>query len=168
MSFQRLVRLPTDLWARRATMLIVAPFFLAAIPPLCPAADYLELPAGVIHVALPPGDMKIEYTVKNKKPLLRISVGQTVVQARTVFFGDGKHATEYEAREDGIHCYLSKKDRKGFVITGEIEASVGSSEILEDGLYYRVDELKPGSIYLTTPSISFRFKRAAKPHPSQP
>ena len=59
--------------------------------------DALKLPEGVIHVALPPGTIHLE-RVFNKKgePLLRVSVGEMVIEARHVFIGDGKAATEYE------------------------------------------------------------------------
>jgi hypothetical protein len=93
---------------------------------------------------------------------LRITVGKTVIVAQTVFFGDGKCATEYEARKDGIH-WLSPKDRTGFTVTGDIIDHAGGTTSVAFGEYLTVDKLKPGSIYVTTPSIKCQFDAAPKP-----
>ena len=130
-----------------------------ALPRPCAAGDYLDLPAGVIHVTLPPGDIKIEYTVKDKKPLLRITVGQTVIVAHTVFFGDGKNAKQMSAAEDGIHRV---SPGGGDIVTdGSIEWSGGTHTFV--GGYISVDQLKRGSVYLTTPTVKFKFQPEPKP-----
>ncbi len=131
------------------------------IPRYCSAAEYLDLPAGVTHIALPPGAVKIEYTVKNKKPLLRISVGNTAVVAQSVFFGDGKSAAQYEATKAGIHRPHADGS-EGPLDDGEIISEPGSTEVRLDG-GLPVARLKPGSVYITTPSVTFEFGPAAKP-----
>ena len=102
----------------------------------------------------------MEYTVKNKKPLLRISSGKTVVVARSVFLGDGKAATEFVALKDGI-MWANTDGSMGVVIDGKIEHGVGTTIGAED--FITVDKLKPGSVYVTTPSIKFMFGPAPKP-----
>jgi hypothetical protein len=129
-----------------------------------PTEEYLDLPEGVIHVALPPGKMKMEYTIKKEKPLLRVSAGKAVIEARTIFLGDGKAATQFEATKEGIH-WPSAKGEKGFVIDGEWTNEPGSTIGATAENYITVDQLKSGSVYVTTPSIKFEFKPAAKPKP---
>jgi hypothetical protein len=125
------------------------------------ADEYLDLPAGVIHVALPPGDMKIEYTVKDKKPLLRITVGRTVVIAKAVFFGDGKSAKQMSAAEDGIH-WVDAAGGGDVVTNGSITEGTGGTHTFVGG-YLPVNQLKSGSVYLTTPSVLFKFGAPRKP-----
>jgi hypothetical protein len=137
---------------------------LAATPPLCSAEEYLDLPEGVIHVALPPGAMKLEYTVKGDKPLLRVSAGKAVIVARNVFLGDGKSATEFEATRRGIH-WPYPDGRPGSVVGVDIIYEPGSTIGVLGGAYLSVKQLKPGSVYITTPSIKFDFRPAAKPKP---
>ena len=147
---------------RSAVALAIVGCILAATPLPCSTEEYLDLPEGVIHVALPPGAIKMEYTVKNGKPLLRLTAGKAVIEARTVFLGDGKAATQFEATKEGIH-WPSAKGEKGFVVDGEITHEPGSTIGVLGGDYLTVDQLKPGSVYVTTPSIKFDFRPAPKP-----
>jgi hypothetical protein len=124
------------------------------------AQEGLDLPDGVIHIALPPGEVKWEYTIKKAKPFLRLSAGKAVIEAQCVFYGDGKAATRFEATNEGIH-WPSSKGKKGFVLDGTMIEEPGSIISVQEGNYFTVDQLKPGSLYVTTPSITFRFGRAA-------
>ena len=137
---------------------------LAAAPPPCSAEEYLNLPEGVIHVALPPGALKIVNTVKGDKPLLRVSAGKAVIVARNVFLGDGKHATEFEATKRGIH-WANPDGKPPLGGSGLIICDPGLTIEVRGGTYLSVDQLKPGSVYITTPSIKFDFRPAAKPKP---
>ena len=139
---------------RSATALMIAWFVMTATPTDCLADDYLDLPEGVIHVALPPGPVKMEYTFKNKKPLLRISSGSTVVVAHSIFLGDGKAATQFVALKDGI-MWAHTDGSMGFVVDGVIEHDVGTTIGTAD--FITVDKLKPGGVYVTTPSLKFKF-----------
>ena len=56
-----------------------------------------KLPNGVIWLKLPPGTVSIENTLKDGVPVLRLSVGKTVLEAPTLFLGDRFGATKYEA-----------------------------------------------------------------------
>jgi hypothetical protein len=123
----------------------------------CPGQEPLALPEGVTHVALPPGALKIERIFRNKKPLLRLSVDKTVIEGRSLFLGDGKNALEYEATKEGVH-HVSRTRPKGFVIDGVEVNEPGSTLGALGGNFITVDQLKPGSVYLTTPSIKFEFK----------
>ena len=148
---------------RISAALITALIAVLVPPDSSYAGDYLDLPAGVIHVALPPGEIKIEYMVKNDKPLLRITVGKMEIIAHAVFFGDGKAATEFEAAKDGIHWVSpkeKKEGKKGFVIDGEMHWEGGS--VVVEGDYLTVDKLKQGSVYLTTPTVKFEFRQSEK------
>ena len=67
---------------RNAAAVMIAWCVLATAPSPGNAEEYLDLPTGVIHVALPPGPIEMKYTVKNDKPLLRLSSGKAVIVAQ--------------------------------------------------------------------------------------
>jgi hypothetical protein len=146
---------------RRVLLMAVAVGLLLAADaptkgaPAPPAKDRedkeaLNLPEGVIHVSLPPGTIEwVRVFNKNGEPLLRVSVGKTVIEARHVFIGDGKAATEYEATKDGI-LWPSVKSRKGPLLKdGGMSWESGTTGVAP-GDFLAVDKLKPGSLYLTT------------------
>src|SRR6266542_279684 len=112
--------------------LAVSACAVVAIPCSCSADEHLDLPDGVTHVAIPRGDGKIEYTVKDKKPLLRITVGQTVIVAQTVFFGDGKNAKQMSAAEDGIH-WVATGGTADHVVDGSITEGAGGRHTFVGG-----------------------------------
>src|SRR5689334_5864347 len=100
---------------RRAALLIAAVMSLLLVKdapingaPAPATKDEIVLPEGVIHVSLPPGVIEWERIFKSGKPLLRVTVGKTVIEARNVFIGDGKAAAEAEATRDGIHWPTAK------------------------------------------------------------
>jgi hypothetical protein len=115
---------------------------------------------GVIHVALPPGKVRMENIVRGGKPLLRLTVGKTVIETRTLFLGDSKGVQQFEAIKEGMH-WVPAKGGKGFVIDGVDAREPGSTIAVED--YLKVENLKAGSLYVTTPSINFLWGAAAKP-----
>jgi len=149
---------------RRTLGVLIVGYALAATPSPCSAEEYLNFPEGVIHVALPPGALKMQNTVNGDKPLLRVSAGKAVVVARRVFLGDGKSATEFEATKRGIH-WANPDGTPPLGGSGLIICGPGLTIEVRGGTYLSVDQLKPGSVYITTPSIKFDFRPAAKPKP---
>jgi len=113
-------------------------------------------------MALPSGAINVQCTTKDDKPRLRISVGKTVVVAQCVYCGDGKSATKYEATKKGIHNPHAN-GAEGLLIKGEIDIDPASVIVHADGDFIAVSELKPGSIYITTPSVKFEFRPKPKP-----
>jgi hypothetical protein len=90
-----------------------------------------------------------------------VSVDKTVIEARDVFIGDGKAATKYEALKEGIH-WASPTGERGFIVDGVIEEHPGSSTTVTGRDIFTLAELKPGSLYLTTPSINYEFRDPLK------
>ena len=142
---------------RLPTLVMAGSFVLgAASGPPCAGQEPLNLPKGVIHVALPPGEFRMEHIMKDGKPLVRVSVGKTVIDAQVVYLGDGKHATVFEATKEGT--LWKRPNGKGFVFGGGVGTYEPGTRIgVLGGHYYRVEQLKAGSIYLTTPSILIDF-----------
>jgi hypothetical protein len=99
-------------------------------------------------------------------PTLRLTVGQTVVEADRIFFGDGKMATLYEVTEEGIH-WASPTGRKGFVFhhTMEWDPPAGTVDVGKND--WTPDELKPGSLYVVTRSVKFAYQPRPKLAPKQ-
>jgi hypothetical protein len=125
----------------------------------------LDLREGVIHISLPPGTIEWERVFNTKgEPLLRVSIGGTVIEARQVFIGDGKGATLYEATEKGIH-WPSVPGGEGPTVGG-MEWNSGTTA-LSPGDFVPLDKLKPGNLYLTTqdPNHKFEFPPIAKDKP---
>jgi hypothetical protein len=118
------------------------------------------LPDGVIHVALPPGAVRLEKIDRKGKPLLRVSVGKTVIEARNIFLGDFKGATEYEATKDGVH-WVRPGGKEGPVFGGVQTHEPGSEIAVQD--YVKVENLKAGSLFITTPTVKFLWGADAKP-----
>ena len=137
---------------------------LACSAPGLGAQEGLVLPDGVTHVALPPGELRMENVVRNGKPLLRLTVGKTVIETRTIFLGNGKGATHYEAIKEGMH-WVPPEGGKGFVVDGVQTFEPGNTIGEPSPNFIRVQNLKPGSIYITTQSIKFEFGPGAKAKP---
>ncbi len=115
-----------------------------------------DLPDGVIFIALPPGDLRMEDVERNGKPLLRFSVGKTVVEARELFLGDGKGALHFEATKMGIHDVPPGGGEGGYISGVQ---TYGEGTVLgTKGGFLKVTQLKTGSIYLIAPSIRFVFR----------
>jgi hypothetical protein len=126
--------------------------------------ERLKLSEGVIHVQLPPGEVRMENIARFGKTLIQLSVGKTVIEAKTMFLGDPKGATRFESTKEGIH-WTPASGGKGFTF-GNGSASVREpATTIGDPDFYTLDKLKPGSVFVTTPSIRFVFGQAAKPRP---
>src|SRR5436190_82985 len=65
--------------------------------------DKPNLPDGVVHIALPPGEIRMEHVIGNNKPLVRVSVDKVMIESRILFLGDTEGATRFDAANDGIH-----------------------------------------------------------------
>ena len=124
------------------------------------AQERPPLPDGVIHIALPPGPVRMENIVRNGKPLLRVSVGKTVIETRTLFLGDAKGAQQIEAIKEGMD-WVPAKGGRGVAIDGVDMHGRGDTIGAED--FLTLDKLKAGSVYVTTPTIKFLWGPAAKP-----
>ncbi|HZT79053.1 MAG TPA: HEAT repeat domain-containing protein [Gemmataceae bacterium] len=154
--------------ARRALLIAaMAGLLLAADAPkkdeaARPAKEGDAFPEGAIHVALPPGTVRWERIFKKGRPLLRVSVGKTVVESRRVFIGDGKMATEFEATEEGVRWPSAQGGKGSLMKEGAVTYEPGKAIGGREGKFLPVDRLKAGSVWLTTSSIKFDFRPAAK------
>jgi hypothetical protein len=117
-------------------------------------AKVLNLPEGVIHVAMPAGTSRRENIVRDGKPLIRLTVGKAVIEAKSIFLGDAKGATQYEAIEEGMH-WVPAKGGKGVVTNGSVTEEPGTSTNDED--FVPLHRLRAGSLFITTPSHIFRW-----------
>jgi hypothetical protein len=99
-----------------ATSLVVALLADTAAAPV-PAVAEPDVPAGVAKIKLPAGTLTWKWVDPkeraSRRPTLRLTVGQTVVEADRIYFGDGKMATCYEATDEGIH-WASPTGKKAF------------------------------------------------------
>lgn len=134
-------------------------FFLIAHAVVGLAQEGPKLPDGVILVKLPPGEMRKENIIRNGKPILRVTVGKTIIETRELFLGDGKGAIQIEAIKEGMH-WVPASGGKGFIFDGSDTSAPGSEIHMEH--FLPVEKLKPGSLYITTPSIIFRWGKDAK------
>ncbi len=91
---------------------------------------------------------------------MRVTFGKTVIEAKNIFLGDAKGVQQFEAIKEGMH-WVPAKGGKGFVIGGVHKHEPGSSIAVED--YLKVENLKAGSLYVTTPSVKFLWGADAKP-----
>jgi hypothetical protein len=108
------------------------------------AQERSNLPDGVIHVALPPGPFRIENFVRNKKPLLRVSVGKSAIETRTLFLGDFKGVQQVEATKRGMH-WVPAKCGEGPYMDGVNEFERDSTIIAAP---VNLGKLKAGSLFL--------------------
>ena len=106
-----------------------------------------KLPEGVIHLRLAPGEFSVEDVERDGKIILRITAGKTVIETKSFFIGDGNGAALVQAPKQRL----------------------GNKEINEPGssLYYEdfvpVEKLKPGSFYITTPSVFVGWFKSVEP-----
>ena len=111
-----------------------------------------KLPDGVIHVKLPPGTFDLKPVKVNGKLLMRITVGKTIIETQKFYLGYRWGCTPYEVIKDEIHCWIG-------TLAG-MTAEPGSSTFMERD-YVRVDQLKPGSLLVTSPSFVYRWGKDA-------
>ena len=116
-----------------------------------------KLPAGVIHVKLPPGTLELKPVKLNGKTMIRITVGKTMIETQKFYWGDRWGCTEFEAIDDIIH-QVPPKGGMGNSLTG---MSQGPGVGWFSRSYIALDQLKPGSLLVTTPSIVFRWGKDA-------
>jgi len=120
--------------------------------------DVAKIPEGVIHVQLPRGAFRIENIERDGKPLLRLTAGRTVIEAQTLFLGDAKGVQQIEAIKEGMH-WVRPNGGKGGIIDGGMEFEPGSTVgTLATAVHLTVDQMKAGSLYVTTTSINFEWK----------
>ena len=104
------------------------------------AEKALKLPDGVIHVSLPPGEVRMENIVRKGKYLIRLNVDKTVIEARTMFLGDSKGATHFESTKEGIH-WLPASGGKGFLFGNGSVSSREPGSTIEEPDFYPLDKL---------------------------
>lgn len=160
---------------RHIPFALLATLLVAADPPQAgPAGQRIELPEGVTHVALPPGEVQWENVRTKGGMILRVTVGKTVAEGKRLFYGDGKLAVEIKATAEGMH-FVQWTGWKGTQSSGNMDFSVRPGILIdgqhvdEPGAIWYVDpngpkpgDLKPGSVYITTPSIKFERQAALK------
>ncbi|MBI2806765.1 MAG: hypothetical protein HYX68_17435 [Planctomycetes bacterium] len=127
--------------------------------------DTIKLPEGVIHVELPRGELHMEHLARADRPLVRLSVGKTIIEGRTFFLGDAKGATKFHAEKDGIHWEPARGGKDFTFGLGSVSTRQPGSTI-SDPDFFALDKLKAGSVFLTTPSIRFKFGKKAVPRPT--
>ena len=110
------------------------------------AQDGPNLPDGVIHVALPKGQVRMQ-TTRDDKPIYIVRAGETEIETRAFFFGDGKGAGSWDAAKEGA----------GNSYVHGVGSTLGYQNFLP------VDKLNAGSLYITTPSINFLWGINARP-----
>ena len=148
-----------------AMVMLTAGVLSGATGAPCAGQEPLNLPEGVAHVTLPPGAVQIEHVTHKGKQLLLLSAGELTIYARQLYFGDGRHAMGFEATKDGMQ-QLGPGGRVGRVLKGmtykpETPIRVASGD------YYKAGQLKAGSLYATTASLRFEFKKAKKRPPKR-
>ena len=116
-----------------------------------------KLPDGVIHVRLPPGTFEMKPVKLNSKPMIRITVGKTVIETQRFFFGDRWGCTQFEATDDLIH-QLPPKGGMGNTLAG-MSQEPGAGYFSQS--YVSLDQLKRGSLLVTSPSFVFRWGKDA-------
>jgi hypothetical protein len=159
-------------FALLATLLVAAD-----APQTGPAGQQIELPEGVTHVALPPGAVQWENVRAKDGMILRVTAGKTTVEGKRLYYGDGKLAVEIAATAEGMHFvqWTGWKGPGKQRISGNMNFSVKHGIVIdgehvdEPGVIWCVEpngpkpgELKPGSVYITTPSIKFEREAALK------
>jgi hypothetical protein len=124
-----------------------------------------NLPDGVIHVRLPPGTFDMKPIKLNGKPMIRILVGKTIIETERFFFGDRWGCEQFEAIGDIIH-WMPPKGGMGDRLAG-MSKEPGAGYFSQS--YVPLDQLKSGSLLVTSPSFVFRWGKDAisgKYHPS--
>jgi hypothetical protein len=116
-----------------------------------------KLPAGVIHVKLPPGTFEMKPVKLNGKTMIRITVAKTTIETQKFYWGDRWGCTEFEAIDNIIH-QVPPKGGMGDTLTG---FSQGPGVGWFSQSYVALPQLKPGSLLVTTPSIVFRWGKDA-------
>ena len=106
-----------------------------------------KLPEGVIHVKLPPGEFIVEDIERDGNILLRITAGKTVIETKSFFIGDGDGAALQQAPEKRLNNKQVNEP--------------GSS--LYYGSFIKVEKLKAGSLYVTTPSVFVGWVKSVQP-----
>ena len=111
-----------------------------------------KLPDGVIHVRLPPGTFNLKPVKLNDKVFIRITVGKTIIETQKFYFGDRWGCMQFEVVKDEIHWWAG-------TLAGKTTPPGSTSYMAAE--YVTVDQLKPGSLLVTSPSFDFRWGKDA-------
>jgi hypothetical protein len=120
----------------------------------------------VKRVTLPAGAVKWENVKTPRGVVVRVTAGKVVVEGKRLFYGDGKVATEIVATEKGMLFVHYRGGTGPSASTGPdsygVETVLGGTYTHGPGATWYVepdaptaDKLKPGSVYVITPSIKF-------------
>lgn len=149
---------------RHVTVLMLAATVCALAAARAPAQKPSQLPADVTLIVLPPGGLRIERVFRDNQPLVRLSVGKTIVEARALFLGDGKGALQVEALKEGMHWVPVEvppgQNGRGTVVRAVQTYKPGT--VIGAEAFLTVDQLRAGSVYVMTPSINFEFGPGAR------
>ncbi len=127
------------------------------------AQEAPKVPEGVILVALPPGDVWLANVEREKKPVLRLTCGKLVIEAKTMYFGDQKGAIQIETIKEGMH-WVPPEGGRGVAINGSMQLNGGANRV-ESPKYLRPHQLPPGSVFIISPTVRFLFGVEATPRP---
>jgi hypothetical protein len=126
----------------------------------------------VKRIVLPSGPVKWERGKTKVGVVVRVSAGKVTAQGKRLFYGDGKVALEVEATEKGmrfLHTWGTEGPIEssggpdpdifgpGIIFGGTCTHMPGLTWFLKPGAP-TADRLKPGSVYIITPSIKFKRK----------
>jgi hypothetical protein len=111
------------------------------------------LPEGVIHIKLPPGVLEIKPTKVNGKSMIRITAGKSLIETSKFYLGDRWGCTQFEIAGDVIH-WIPPKGGMGDTLAGMVKQP-GTAYYSQS--FVALDQLKAGSVLLTSPSFVFRW-----------
>ena len=137
--------------------LVVFVAVLLASPGNGPAREKAEepIPAQVIQVVFPAGDVSISIVETKKGKAVRVSVKDSSVQAKRVYLGDGNVAVEVEATEDGVRINGKKG---GLTSNLGYTFEKGSIIAILPG-QLKAGAVKAGEVYATVPGIEFVLEK---------
>ena len=110
----------------------------------------LKVPEGIVHLRLPRGTVKMENVLREGKPVIRLSVKETVLEASFFFFGNEKGAIQFVAFDDGVYIVPPKGDKVQIcdgVWTNQPGSKIGATE------FFNLDQLAKGNVFVSSPSI---------------
>jgi len=130
----------------RRWILITVPILFGLLAPTAALSE--ERVSNTVMIDFPIGDIEIRHLESSRGMILNVRSKTISIQARRLYFGDGKHAVKYEGSQFGM------KTPTGLVKVGAIQIKNGET------IKTTADTLekwgrRPGEVYILVPNLKF-------------
>ena len=127
-------------------IIVLPPILLGLSDPTVALAE--DRASNTVMIEFPIGDIEIRHLESSRGMILEVMSRPICIEARRLYFGDGKHAVKYEGSQFGM------KTPGGLVKVGAIQLKNGET-IKTTAATLEEWGSKAGEVYILVPNLQF-------------